>query len=198
MLRRPLESAQYTSQEFRQLLEKHHITQSLSRPAKCWDNSVAESWFGTYKLEMVEGRSWRSIAELRAETLLWIEGWYNLRRRHPSLKYLSPVQYERQLSANQPLPKRPNQNVRRTGAIPLSAWNTRCRCLMSVGLTSGLQKVAAVVAHCKGSRRGAPPGVWSRAAGHSLVLRRGGPGCLSRRAPGRSLSCAVVPARAAA
>jgi len=92
--------SQYTSQEFRQLLQKHHITQSLSRPAQCWDNSVAESWFGTYKLEMIEGRSWRSIAELRAETLLWIEGWYNRRRRHSSLKYLSPVEYERQLSCN--------------------------------------------------------------------------------------------------
>ncbi len=76
------------------------MTQSLSRPAQCWDNSVAEAWFGTYKLEMVEGRSWRSIAELRAETLLWIEGWYNLRRRRSSLRYLSPVEYERRLSYN--------------------------------------------------------------------------------------------------
>jgi len=92
--------SQYTSHEFRQLLEKHHITQSLSRPAQCWDNSVAEAWFGTYKLELIEGRSWRSIAELRAETLLWIEGWYNLRRRHSSIKYFSPVEYERQLSCN--------------------------------------------------------------------------------------------------
>jgi transposase InsO family protein len=55
--------SQYLSHEFRQLLEKHHITQSLSRPAQCWDNSVAEAWFGTYKLELIEGRSWRSIAQ---------------------------------------------------------------------------------------------------------------------------------------
>jgi putative transposase len=61
-------------------------------------NSVAEAWFGTYKLELVESHSWRSIAELRAETLLWIEGWYNARRRHSSLNYLSPVEYERRLS----------------------------------------------------------------------------------------------------
>ena len=60
--------SQYTSHEFRQLLDEHHMTQSLSRPAQCWDNSVAEAWFGTYKLELIEGRSWRSIAELRAET----------------------------------------------------------------------------------------------------------------------------------
>ena len=92
--------SQYTSHEFRQLLQKHHITQSLSRPAQCWDNSVAEAWFGTYKLEMIEGRSWRSIAELRAETLLGSRAGTTCRRRHSSLKYLSPVEYERQLSCN--------------------------------------------------------------------------------------------------
>ena len=90
--------SQYTSEEFRQLLEEHHVVQSLSRPAQCWDNSVAEAWFGTYKLEMVEGRSWPTIARLKSETLLWIEAWYNARRRHSSLKYLSPIEYERQLS----------------------------------------------------------------------------------------------------
>ena len=89
--------SQYTSDDFRQLLKEHHIVQSLSRPGQCWDNSVSEAWFGTYKLELVEGRSWPTIAKLRAETLLWIEGWYNRRRRHSSLKYLSPVDYEEQL-----------------------------------------------------------------------------------------------------
>ena len=92
--------SQYLSHEFRQLLDKYHITQSLSRPAQCWDNSVAEAWFGTYKLELIEGRSWRSFAELRAETLLWVEGSVTLIRRHSSLRYLSPVEYERRLSCN--------------------------------------------------------------------------------------------------
>jgi putative transposase len=98
VLLRSIELPQYLSHDFRQLLQKHHITQSLSRPAQCWDNSVAEAWFGIYKLELIEGRSWRSMAQLRAETLLWIEGWYNLRRRHSSLRYLSPVEFEHHLS----------------------------------------------------------------------------------------------------
>ena len=108
-----------SSHQFSQLLQKHDITQSLSHPAQCWDNSVAEAWFGTYKLELIEGRTWRGIAELRAETLLWIEGWYNLRRLHSSLHYLSPVESEHQSPATQPLSKRPNQTVRKTAVIPV-------------------------------------------------------------------------------
>jgi len=90
--------SQYTSVEFCSLLEQNHVTQSLSRRGQCWDNAVSESWFGTYKLELVEGSSWPTIAKLRSETLLWIEGWYNRRRRHSSIGNLSPVDYERQLT----------------------------------------------------------------------------------------------------
>jgi putative transposase len=90
--------SQYTSAEFRHLLEENRMVQSLSRPAQCWDNSVSEAWFGTYKLELIEGHSWPTMAMLRSETVLWIEGWYNRRRRHSSLKNLSPVDYEHQLT----------------------------------------------------------------------------------------------------
>jgi transposase InsO family protein len=87
--------SQYTSVEFRALLRDHQVIQSLSRPGQCWDNAVAESWFGTYKLEVIEGRSWASLAELRSETFAWIEGWYNLRRRHSRLGGISPANYEK-------------------------------------------------------------------------------------------------------
>ena len=86
---------QYVSAEFRKLLADHHIVQSLSRPGQCWDNAVAESWFGTYKLEMIEGCSWPTIAKLRSATFAWIEGWYNFRRRHSSLGGISPANYEK-------------------------------------------------------------------------------------------------------
>ena len=43
---------------------------------------------------MIEGRPWASIAELRSETFAWIEGWYNLRRRHSSIGGISPANYE--------------------------------------------------------------------------------------------------------
>jgi putative transposase len=87
--------SQYTSAGFRALLAEHHVVQSLSRRAQCWDNAVSESWFGTYKLELVEGRSWPSIAKLRSATFAWIEGWYNLRRRHSTLGGVSPANYEK-------------------------------------------------------------------------------------------------------
>ena len=87
--------SQYTSADFRALLAEHHVVQSLSRRAQCWDNAVSESWFGTYKLELVEGRSWPSIATLRSATFAWIEGWYNLRRRHSTLGGISPANCEK-------------------------------------------------------------------------------------------------------
>jgi putative transposase len=87
--------SQYTSADFRALLAEHLVVQSLSRRAQCWDNAVAESWFGTYKLELIEGRTWPSIATLRSATFAWIEGWYNLRRRHSTLGGISPANYEK-------------------------------------------------------------------------------------------------------
>jgi putative transposase len=87
--------SQYTSADFRALLGEHHVVQSLSRRAQCWDNAVSESWFGTYKLELIEGRSWPNIATLRSATFAWIEGWYNLRRRHSTLGGISPANYEK-------------------------------------------------------------------------------------------------------
>ena len=87
--------SQYTSAEFKTLLEEHRVTQSLSRPGQCWDNAVAESWFATYKLEMIEGRSWPTIAKRRSATFAWIEGWYNLHRRHSTLGGISPANYEK-------------------------------------------------------------------------------------------------------
>jgi putative transposase len=87
--------SQYNSGDFRALLAEQHIVQSLSRRAQCWDNAVSESWFGTYKLELIEGRSWSNIATLRSATFAWIEGWYNLRRRHSTLGGISPANYEK-------------------------------------------------------------------------------------------------------
>jgi transposase InsO family protein len=87
--------SQYVSAEFRALLRGHHVVQSLSRPGQCWDNAVSESWFGTYKLELIEGRSWPTIARLRSAAFAWIEGWYNLRRRHSTLGGISPANYEK-------------------------------------------------------------------------------------------------------
>jgi hypothetical protein len=73
-LRGPLESAQFVSLAF--------------------DNSVAESFFATLKKELVDRRSWPEKAELRTEIFDFIEIFYNRRRRHSTLRMLSPVDYE--------------------------------------------------------------------------------------------------------
>jgi putative transposase len=94
VLQRPIEPTQYTSSEFTTLLTNHHITQSLSRPRQCWDNAVAESFFASLKLELIDRRSWATRAQVRAAVFDYIERFYNRRRLHSSLDYLTPVEYE--------------------------------------------------------------------------------------------------------
>lgn len=88
---------QYTSSEFTELLDRRKIRQSLSRPGQCWDNAVAESFFATLKCELVHRNVWPTRGRARTAIFEFIEGWYNGRRLHSSLGYLSPVDYERRL-----------------------------------------------------------------------------------------------------
>jgi transposase InsO family protein len=86
--------SQYTSHDFRRLLAERRMVQSLSRPGQCWDNSVAESWFATYKTELVYRGVWPTITQLRTATFDYIEIFYNRQRRHSTLGGISPAHYE--------------------------------------------------------------------------------------------------------
>ncbi len=88
---------QYSAAEFRRLLDANRITQSFSRPGQCWDNAVAESWFATLKLELVDRQSWATRGQLRRAVFEFIEVFYNRQRLHSSLGYLSPADYENQI-----------------------------------------------------------------------------------------------------
>ena len=88
---------QYNDGEFRQLLEANRFSQSFSRPRQCWDNAVAESWFATLKLELIHRQSWATRAQVRQAVFEFVEVFYNRRRLHSSLDYLSPADYERQI-----------------------------------------------------------------------------------------------------
>ncbi len=92
---------QYTAAEFRQLLEINQISQSFSRPRECWDNAVAESWFATLKTELIDRQSWASRAQVRRAVFEFVEVFYNRRRLHSSLNYVSPAEYERQIHHRQ-------------------------------------------------------------------------------------------------
>jgi len=86
---------QYASTDYRAQLDAHGITCSMSRKGNCWDNAVAESFFATLKIELVAEAQWRTHADATADLFEYIEVWYNRQRRHSSLNYQSPVEYER-------------------------------------------------------------------------------------------------------
>jgi putative transposase len=71
----------------------------MSRVGECWDNAVAESFFATLKCELVHRRQYGTPEEARHDIARYIEGWYNPRRRHSALGYLSPKEYEEQWAA---------------------------------------------------------------------------------------------------
>jgi transposase InsO family protein len=85
---------QYTSSEFTGLLAEHKMIQSLSRPRQCWDNAVAESFFASLKLELIDRRSWATRTQVRRAVFGYIEVFFNRHRLHSSLDYLTPAEYE--------------------------------------------------------------------------------------------------------
>lgn len=94
VLRRPLEFTQYTSGEFRGLLARHKIVQSLSRPGQCWDNAMAESVIGLYKAEVIRHEGpWKGLEEVEFATLEWVD-WFNNARLLEPIGYVSPAEFE--------------------------------------------------------------------------------------------------------
>jgi transposase InsO family protein len=85
---------QYACGEYQRLLRSHGMRSSMCRKGDCWDNAPMESFFASLKTELVRGRSYRTRAEARREIFEYIEVFYNRRRMHSSLGYLSPVQFE--------------------------------------------------------------------------------------------------------
>ena len=85
----------YASGDYRQQLTSHGLRSSMSRRGDCWDNAVAESFFASLKLELIYQVPWRTRDEVRTALFEYIELFYNRRRRHSSLGYLSPVEFER-------------------------------------------------------------------------------------------------------
>ena len=87
--------SQYASHDYQRLLADHRIVGSMSRRGDCWDNAVAESFFASLKTELVYQSQWQTRAAARTAIFEYIESFYNRRRRHSSLAYLSPADFER-------------------------------------------------------------------------------------------------------
>jgi putative transposase len=88
---------QYACAEYQRLLADAEIVPSMSRKADCWDNAVVESFFSTLKQELVYRQTFTTFVQARSAIFEYVEGFYNVRRRHSTLGYLSPMQYEQQV-----------------------------------------------------------------------------------------------------
>jgi putative transposase len=85
---------QYAANHYQQLLQRHGIRCSMSRKGNCWDNACVESFFSTLKRERVYQRSYRTPEEARHDLFHWIEVIYNRQRRHSTIGYRSPAEFE--------------------------------------------------------------------------------------------------------
>jgi putative transposase len=85
---------QYASHAYQDVLAQHGIVGSMSRRGNCWDNAVAESFFATLKVELVHDAAWATRIAARTDLFEYLELFYNGRRRHSALGYLSPRAFE--------------------------------------------------------------------------------------------------------
>jgi putative transposase len=95
--------AEYTSAACIQACTRLGLRRSMSRTGSCLDNAVAESWFASLKVELVDRAHYRTRAEARTAIFAWI-AWYNRHRLHSSNGYLPPLEWEQQHATLSPLP----------------------------------------------------------------------------------------------
>jgi putative transposase len=86
--------SQYASSDYQSALQDAGITCSMSRRANCWDNAVAESFFGTLKIELIHTMIFSTREVAKTTIAEWIEVFYNRQRLHSTIGYLSPVHFE--------------------------------------------------------------------------------------------------------
>jgi len=89
--------SQYTSEQCQRLMAEHGVTCSLSRSGNVWDNAAMESFFSSLKTERTARKLYRTRDQARADVFDYIERFYNPRRRHSTLGYVSPVAFEAQM-----------------------------------------------------------------------------------------------------
>lgn len=88
------QGSQYTSLEFGRRCREAAIRPSMGSVGDCFDNAMCESFFASLECELIDRRTFRTRAEARLAIFEFIEGWYNIRRRHSALGYVSPAEFE--------------------------------------------------------------------------------------------------------
>jgi len=89
------QGSQYTSEQFQRLMADNGVTCSMSRSGNVWDNAAMESFFSSLKTERTARKTYRTRDQAKADVFDYIERFYNLRRRHSTLGYLSPSEFEK-------------------------------------------------------------------------------------------------------
>jgi len=87
--------SQYAAYDYQDMLRAHCIKQSMSAKGNCYDNACIESFFATLKKELVHRKRFKTRDEAKIAIINYIETWYNAKRSHSSLDYMSPMEYER-------------------------------------------------------------------------------------------------------
>jgi putative transposase len=87
--------SQYASDHYQRLMARHGIECSMSGVGQCWDNAPMESFYATIKKELIHHEDYQTRQEARASIFEYIETFYNPKRRHSSLGYVSPAEYEK-------------------------------------------------------------------------------------------------------
>ena len=88
------QGVQYAYKEYQEVLASNGAVVSMSRKGNCWDNALAESFFGTLKKELIHGESFKTREQAVSAIFEYIELFYNRQRRHSKLGYQSPAEYE--------------------------------------------------------------------------------------------------------
>jgi putative transposase len=89
------QGSQYASEQFQKLMADNRVACSMSRSGNVWDNAAMESFFSSLKTERIRGKVYRTRDEARADVFDYIERFYNAVRRHSTIGYVSPVEFER-------------------------------------------------------------------------------------------------------
>ena len=95
VLRRPVEPGQYTSLAFGRRCREAGVRPSMGSVGDAYDNALCESFFATLECELLDQQRFQAQVDARIAVFDLIEGWYNPRRRHSALGYLSPMNFER-------------------------------------------------------------------------------------------------------
>ena len=106
VLQRLVESTQYTSVDFGKRCKEMGVRPSMGSVGDAYDNAIAKSFFASLECELIDKRSWKSVAEARMTIFTWIEGWYNPRRRHSGIDQKSSINFEKEVNdkANAAMP----------------------------------------------------------------------------------------------